>query len=96
MFQIIIIPRYSNATGAMFYKTEANAQSAHKNILEAQQGKLPTNVLVQKDDFGHIITIEVANICHVVYIDFAAEAELHALMGGAPQQPQKPKFTMEH
>lgn len=82
MYQIVIVPTDNKANAALFFKEKDSAESAHDNIVKAQQGNVPFDILKVKDDFGVTLTINKEKICCVMIMDSEKQMELAAIMGG--------------
>jgi hypothetical protein len=82
MYQIVLVPTGNKANAALFFKDKEGAESAHDNIVKAQQGNVPFEILKVKDDFGVTLTIHKDNICCVMIMDSEKQMELAAIMGG--------------
>lgn len=92
MFQITIVPSTPGSPAvALWYKTKEVADIAHTNIINAQKGTIPTQILKAEDDFGATVTIDRDTICYVVLIDGDKQAELGRVMG--PPQSRMPKMS---
>lgn len=81
MFIILIAPK-SGQPMSLFYNTQASCEIAHKNIYEFQKGSIEAPVMIQKDDFGHVVSIARDNISHAIVIDHEKAKHL----GPPPQQ----------
>jgi hypothetical protein len=69
MFRIIVVPSNSTANAVLFYKTFDAADAVQKNIHNMQKGCSDTSIIVVKDDFGHVLTIDRRNISYALFID---------------------------
>jgi len=83
MHQIVVVPTDNKANAALFFKDKESAESAHDNIVKAQQGNVPFEILKIRDDFGVTLTIHKDKICCVMIMDSEKQMELAAIMGGA-------------
>jgi len=84
MYQIVIVPTDGKANAALFFKNQAAAEAAHKNIYEAQKGMLAAPVLKVEDDYGVILTMDKEKICCVMLMDSVKQKELAVAMGNNP------------
>ena len=77
MYQIIIVPKESNANSALFYKTKEEAESQFNNICEMQKGKIvDVRILKATDDFGNILSMPISNLAYALFIDTEKQKEL--------------------
>ena len=81
MFQIAIFSKQSQAA-ILWFRTKEKAESQFQNIQMVLAGKIETESLTEKDEFGAIFTAPKGNISHAILNDMGKQAELYKLMEG--------------
>lgn len=76
MFQIVVLPTNTPAAAGLFYRSREKAETALLNIQDMQDGKIEAITLKQKDDFGNILSIPIANVSYALFVDLVKQAEL--------------------
>ena len=82
MHQIILVPNNSTANAALFYRTREKADLAYQNIHEMMRGSKEATVLTERDDFGVLLAIPIANVSYAILGDIAKQNELRVLQEG--------------
>lgn len=67
----------------LWFKTKERAETAFQNIQLINSAKVDVVALVEKDDFGAILSIPVENISHCILNDMTKQAELYKMLEGA-------------
>lgn len=81
MYQIIVFSKQSQAT-MLWFRTAEKAESVFQNIQMVIAGKIATDSVTEKDEFGCIFTAPKENVSHVIINDMGKQAELYKLMEG--------------
>lgn len=81
MHQLIIFSKQSQAA-VLWFRTAEKAESVFQNVQMVLAGKIETDSLTEKDDFGAFFTASKENISHVVFNDMTKQAELYKLLEG--------------
>lgn len=79
MFQIVIFSKQSQAT-MLWFRAREKAELQFQNIQMVLAGKIDTDNLTEKDEFGAILNIPTENVSHCIFNDMTKQAELFKLL----------------
>ncbi len=79
MHQLVIFSKQSQAA-MLWFRTAEKAESAFQNIQMILAGKIETDSVTEKDDFGVIFTAPKGNVSHAMFNDMNKQAELFKLL----------------
>lgn len=79
MHQIILFSKQSQGA-FLWFRTAEKAESVFQNIQMVFSGKIETDSVTEKDDFGAIFTAPKGNVSHAIINDMAKQAELYKLL----------------
>lgn len=79
MHQILIFSKQSQAA-ILWFRTAEKAESVFQNIQMVLAGKIETDNVTEKDEFGAIFTAPKENVSHAIINDMSKQGELYKLL----------------
>lgn len=79
MYQVVIFSKQSQAA-MLWFRTVEKAESAMQNLQMVLAGKIETNSVTEKDDFGATFTAPKENVSHIIFNDMTRQSELYKLL----------------
>ncbi len=79
MYQIVLFSKQSQAA-MLWFRTAEKAELVFQNLQMVLAGKIETNSVTEKDDFGVIFTAPKENVSHAMFNDMNKQGELFKLL----------------